>query len=120
MSGRASALGDKRYPCITVLKAKGPSAARKHDRYSPGLHHLALRAKSRDDVDALYGKLTGVRRRRFSIAPADYPEYGKGYYAVFFADPDWAQARIRVHATAGRSARARRARISDDGARPPR
>jgi hypothetical protein len=20
--------------------------------------------------------------------PADYPEYGKGYYAVFFLDPD--------------------------------
>ena len=21
-------------------------------------------------------------------APAEYPQYGKGYYAVFFADPD--------------------------------
>jgi catechol 2,3-dioxygenase-like lactoylglutathione lyase family enzyme len=80
-------LGDKRYPCVTLLKAKGRNAARKHDRYSAGLHHLALRAKSREDVDALYRKL-----KKFGAAildpPADYPDYGKGYYAVFFADPD--------------------------------
>jgi catechol 2,3-dioxygenase-like lactoylglutathione lyase family enzyme len=80
-------LGDKGYPCITLLKAKGRGAARKHDRYSPGMHHLALRAKSKDDVDALYKKLKtfGVTIRD---APAEYPNYGKGYYAVFFADPD--------------------------------
>lgn len=80
-------LGDKRYPCITLLKAKGRNAKRAHDRYSPGLHHLSLQAKSREDVDALYRKL-----KKFSAtildAPADYPDYGKGYYAVFFADED--------------------------------
>jgi glyoxylase I family protein len=80
-------LGDKRYPCITLLKAKGRNAARKHDRYSSGLHHLAMRARSRDDVDALYKKL-----KKFGAtildAPAEYADYGKGYYAVFFADPD--------------------------------
>jgi hypothetical protein len=28
--------------------------------------------------------------QRFDVldAPAEYPEYGRGYYAVFFADPD--------------------------------
>lgn len=80
-------LGDKRYPCITLLKAKGSGAARKHDRYSPGLHHLSLRASSREDVDALYGKLTAFGADVLD-PPADYPEYGTGYYAVFFADPD--------------------------------
>jgi catechol 2,3-dioxygenase-like lactoylglutathione lyase family enzyme len=25
---------------------------------------------------------------RILDAPADYPQYGAGYYAVFFADPD--------------------------------
>jgi glyoxylase I family protein len=80
-------LGDKRYPCISLLKAKGRNAGRKHDRYSAGMHHLALRAKSRADVDALHRKL-----KKFGAtildAPAEYPEYGKGYYAVFFADMD--------------------------------
>jgi glyoxylase I family protein len=80
-------LGDKRYPCITLLKAKGRGATRRHDRYSPGLHHLALRASSRADVNALFAKL-----KKFGAEildpPADYPEYGKGYYALFFADRD--------------------------------
>lgn len=79
--------GDKRYPCITLNKAKGPGAARKHDRYSPGLHHLALRAKSRADVDALHVKLKAMGAHVLD-APAEYPDYGAGYYAVFFADPD--------------------------------
>jgi len=80
-------LGDKRYPCITLLKASGDGAGRTHDRYSPGLHHLALRAHSRADVDALYGKLTAFGATILD-APADYPDYGDGYYAVFFADAD--------------------------------
>jgi catechol 2,3-dioxygenase-like lactoylglutathione lyase family enzyme len=79
-------LGDKRYPCITLLKAKGRNAARKHDRYSSGLHHLALRAKSREDVDALYRKLK--KSGATILDAADYPDYGKGYYAVYFLDPD--------------------------------
>lgn len=80
-------LGDKRYPCITLLQAKGEGAARAHDRYSPGLHHFALRAGSREDVDALYAKLEAFGATILD-APAEYPEYGEGYYAVFFADPD--------------------------------
>lgn len=80
-------LGDKRYPCITLLKATGAGARRKHDRYSPGLHHLSLRAKSREDVDALYAKLVAFGATILD-APAEYVDYGAGYYAVFFADAD--------------------------------
>lgn len=78
-------LGDKRYPCITLLKAKGRKRA--HDRYTPGLHHLALRAKSRKDVDALHTKLK-IFGAEILDPPAQYDDYGKGYYAVFFTDPD--------------------------------
>jgi glyoxylase I family protein len=80
-------LGDKRYPAITLLKAKGRGATKKHDRYSPGLHHLALRASSREDVNALFAKLKKAGADILD-PPAEYPEYGKGYYAVFFADRD--------------------------------
>jgi catechol 2,3-dioxygenase-like lactoylglutathione lyase family enzyme len=80
-------LGDNRYPCVTLNQAKGRNAARKHDRHAPGLHHLALRAKSRADVDALHAKLVKAGVNVLD-APAAYPEYGRGYYAVFFADPD--------------------------------
>ncbi|MGH7820861.1 MAG: VOC family protein [Candidatus Binatia bacterium] len=59
-----------------------------HDRYSPGLHHLAFHAPSREAVDRLHDEL-----RRLGVEvldqPAEYPHYAAaGYYAVFFADPD--------------------------------
>jgi catechol 2,3-dioxygenase-like lactoylglutathione lyase family enzyme len=58
-----------------------------HDRYTSGLHHVAWAAESREDVDRLYAELLRIGARILD-APADYPHYGKGYYAVFFADPD--------------------------------
>jgi catechol 2,3-dioxygenase-like lactoylglutathione lyase family enzyme/diadenosine tetraphosphate (Ap4A) HIT family hydrolase len=61
--------------------------ARPHDRYAPGLHHLAFEAPSRHDVDRVYQQLRALRVQVLD-APAEYPAYGTGYYAVFFADPD--------------------------------
>jgi glyoxylase I family protein len=57
------------------------------NRYRVGLHHLAFKAKSRDSIDAFHRFLV---RENLPIlnAPAEYPQYGAGYYAVFFADPD--------------------------------
>jgi len=72
---------------IAVMRASEEGRIHRHDRYAPGLHHLAWRARSRADVDALYALL---RRLGATILdpPADYPQYEPGYYAVFFADPD--------------------------------
>lgn len=72
---------------VGVVRAEGLHADRAHDRYSPGLHHIAWNAASRDDVDALYALLVKIGATILD-APADYPRYGDGYYAVFFADPD--------------------------------
>jgi len=58
-----------------------------HDRYSTGLHHFAWAADSREDVDRLHALLRKVGATILD-APAAYPHYGAGYYAVFFADPD--------------------------------
>lgn len=57
------------------------------NRYRVGLHHLALRAKDRADVDRFHEFLV---REELPVldAPAAYPQYGPDYYAVFFADPD--------------------------------
>jgi glyoxylase I family protein len=60
---------------------------RSHDRYAPGLHHLALNANNRDDVDRLYRKLLEMRAEILD-PPREYPKYEPGYYAVFFLDPD--------------------------------
>jgi len=68
-----------------------------HDRFTPGLHHLAFQAESRDDVDAFHRFLIeyGVT---ILDPPADYPQYGPVYYAVFFADPDGLKLEL-VHMT---------------------
>jgi glyoxylase I family protein len=58
-----------------------------HDRHGPGIHHLALRASSREDVDELYKMLLEMKAE-ILYAPREYPQYEAGYYAVFFLDPD--------------------------------
>jgi catechol 2,3-dioxygenase-like lactoylglutathione lyase family enzyme len=52
-----------------------------------GFHHYAFELGKRQDVDDLYALL---QKHKLPVVdlPADYPEYGKGYYAVFFTDPD--------------------------------
>jgi catechol 2,3-dioxygenase-like lactoylglutathione lyase family enzyme len=67
-----------------------------HDRYAPGLHHLAWRVESREAVDAAHDLLVehGIP---VLDPPAHYPEYSGDYYAVFFADPDGLKLEI-VHA----------------------
>ncbi len=72
---------------IGIMRAQGAGASRVHDRYSPGLHHVAWQAASRADVDALHAVLTRIGAKVLD-GPALYPEYGPTYYAVFFADPD--------------------------------
>lgn len=52
-----------------------------------GLHHLAIAVESRAAVDRFYSLLRR-RRSRILYQPKFYPQYGKGYYAVFFLDPD--------------------------------
>jgi len=72
---------------LGIMRATGDGRSRRHDRYSPGLHHLAWRAGSREDVGRLYRLLVDFGAEILD-PPADYPEYGAGYHAVFFADPD--------------------------------
>ena len=74
--------------CFTIaLKAAAPDKRSiKHDRYAPGLHHLAFHVDSRYDVDRFYQFLLSLGAIILD-PPAKY-DYTPGYYAVFFADPD--------------------------------
>ena len=58
----------------------------RHDRYAPGLHHLAFNADSREQIDRLH-ELLANRGVTILNPPAEY-DYAPGYYAVFFVDPD--------------------------------
>ncbi len=63
------------------------TAAPAHDRYTPGIHHLAFEAPDHDAVVHLYEALR-LGGATILDAPAEYPNYAPGYFAVFFADPD--------------------------------
>lgn len=73
------------FASIGLKQARLPGYA--HDRYAPGIHHLAWSVDSRAEVDRIYALLrdAGVR---ILDAPALYPEYSADYYAVFFEDLD--------------------------------
>jgi glyoxylase I family protein len=57
-----------------------------HDRYSVGIHHLAIDAGSRRAVDraASWARDNGAE---IESGPQEYA-YSPGYYAVFLHDPD--------------------------------
>ena len=88
LEGRGASLGIK--ACDPALQDHV------HQRYAPGLHHLAWRAESRADVDAVHALLIehGIT---VLDPPAHYPEYSGDYYAVFFEDPDGMKLEL-VHA----------------------
>lgn len=71
---------------IEICRMPPESLNQKHDRYSPGLHHLAFNADSREEIDRFYQMLL-ERGVTILDAPAEY-DYTPGYYAVYFADPD--------------------------------
>jgi catechol 2,3-dioxygenase-like lactoylglutathione lyase family enzyme len=75
---------------IEVRPAEPGSRDKAHDRYAPGLHHMAFHAESPADVDRVHAAMQTAGARVLD-PPADYggqPGYTKGYYAAFFADPD--------------------------------
>ena len=74
---------------FTLAIRQAPAAVRgaTFNRYSVGLHHLAFRAESRESIDEFHRFLLHENLPILD-APAEYPQYGANYYAVFFADPD--------------------------------
>lgn len=62
-------------------------AALDHAARATGIHHVALWARSRREVDAFHREFLLARGVRVTDPPRDYPVYAPGYYAVFFDDP---------------------------------
>jgi glyoxylase I family protein len=72
---------------IGLQPARPGSSKLRHDRYAPGLHHVAFGAPSTAEVDRVHGELVKLGVEILD-PPALYDRYAPGYYAVFFADPD--------------------------------
>jgi catechol 2,3-dioxygenase-like lactoylglutathione lyase family enzyme len=69
-----------------AIGLRAAQSPRDHDRYAIGLHHLCLRAASREQVDerAAWATENGAIAES---GPREY-DYSPGYYAAFFAAPD--------------------------------
>ena len=55
--------------------------------HATGIHHIALWARSRKEVDDFYTTFLLQNHIEVTDKPTDYPTYTPGYYAVFFNDP---------------------------------
>ncbi|MWD29542.1 hypothetical protein E0K89_018845 [Aquicoccus sp. SCR17] len=52
-----------------------------------GLHHIALWARNRAEIDAFHRDFLCARGIAVTDLPQEYAVYAPGYYAVFFDDP---------------------------------
>lgn len=78
---------------ISIVQAEAAFSEIKHVRGAVGHHHhLAFCALDRADVDAFYRNvLLPLQAEGLCVIedpPCDCPEYGAGYHATFFLDPD--------------------------------
>ena len=58
-----------------------------YEEHATGIHHIALWAGSRKEVDSFYQEFLLKRSIMVTDIPTEYPIYTPGYYAVFFIDP---------------------------------
>jgi catechol 2,3-dioxygenase-like lactoylglutathione lyase family enzyme len=57
------------------------------DEHATGIHHIALWAKNRPEVDDFHEGFLLRNGVEVTDPPAEYTVYTPGYYAVFFNDP---------------------------------
>lgn len=72
-----------------IIETEDTHKEKGYHRKAIGLNHIAFRVSSKEDVDSFVKEF--LKKEKVKIlydTPGDYPEYKKGYYAVFFEDPD--------------------------------
>lgn len=74
---------------IGIRAAGADHAATAFDQYRAGLHHLCLRARSRDDVDRIEAFVHGLIDRHGGrlLHGAHEAQWARGYYSILFEDP---------------------------------
>ena len=79
---------------IWIRQAK--QAKQPHKHFAPGLHHLCVKAKSKNLVDEIYHQM--LAKEAFIFAePKSYPAFTPKYYATSFADPDGIKIEIAYY-----------------------
>lgn len=71
---------------IGLRPARAEHVETEFDQGRPGLHHLCLRARSRQDVDSVHALVVSLGAR--VVHPPEEAGWVPGYYSVLFEDPD--------------------------------
>jgi len=69
------------------IQPAGTGSKLVHADHATGIHHVALWARNRKEVDDFYSLFLLKNNVTVTDPPAEYPVYAPGYYAVFFDDP---------------------------------
>lgn len=72
---------------ILVRGAPLENRDRPFDQNTAGLHHFCFRARSREDVDAIFGFVSGELKGKVIHGPQE-GSFAPGYYSILFEDPD--------------------------------
>ena len=88
---------------------------RTFDQWTVGLHHICLRARSKEDVDAVYRHALELGAT-IVHPPEDGDEFAPGYYSVLFEDPDG--IRIEINHVPGKGHFGERGRLGPGGKGP--
>ena len=83
---------------LALRRADSRYEADVHVPDRPGIHHLCFRARSREDIDQLYGFLQGIGANMVR-APEEGP-WAPGYYSLSVLDP--AGIRLEVNHVPGK------------------
>jgi catechol 2,3-dioxygenase-like lactoylglutathione lyase family enzyme len=71
---------------LGIRPAEPEHADVSHIETAPGIDHLCFRARSREDVDAVYTQVEGIGAE-IVRAPEEGP-WAPGYYSTSFLDPE--------------------------------
>ena len=73
---------------ILVREAPQEKQHVKFDQDTSGLHHFCFRARSKEDVDAIYEHVRSEPFVTIIHGPEDGDRFAPGYYSILFEDPD--------------------------------
>jgi catechol 2,3-dioxygenase-like lactoylglutathione lyase family enzyme len=102
-----------------LLARAAPAEKRGHtfDQWTTGLHHFCLRARCREDVDAIHAHAVSLGAN-IVHPPEDGDEFAPGYYSVLFEDPDG--IRIEINHVPGKGHFGDQGRLGPGGPGPAR
>ena len=101
---------------ILVRGAPADKRDRPFDQDTAGLHHFCFRARSRDDVDAIYAFVTAELDAHIVHGPEEGGHFAPGYYSILFEDPDG--LRVEFNHVPGKGHFGDKGRLGPDGPGP--